>query len=190
MLWRNSQIAADRTLAYIVSSDWSSVYKTSLRLSKDAVVNSSGVGDVEVKSQPPLADYFSANGLFIVSERLKLVFEDFAVHAEFLQLRLVNRRGIALANQGFYCCNILDAVDCFDHSRGECTFHETPGFADHIDKIKKMAIDEEKAAPYHLFRLAKGGEHLVFTSNPLAEEIAKRGLTGMRFIPPEDWPIV
>ncbi|MBN9121749.1 MAG: hypothetical protein J0I06_21855, partial [Planctomycetes bacterium] len=84
-------------------------------------------------------------------------------------------------------CNILDVVECLDHDRGEYTYWEKTGFTDHVDAIKRLAIDEEKAAGHDLFRIAKGGEYIVCASDRVADRIAERELTGVRFVEPCDW---
>jgi len=114
------------------------------------------------------------------------VLVEFEVLAEFLPFHVIYN-GLEYTDRKFYFCNILDIVECLDLKRGEYTFHHKAGFTDHVDKIKKLAIDEEKVAPYHLFRIAKGAEYIVCVSDALANAIEQNDLTGSVFVKPEDW---
>jgi hypothetical protein len=134
----------------------------------------------------PPADFFEPGTVFTVSDRLKSVLEEFHVRAEFFPLRVIHRGG-EYTERAFYFCNILDCVECLDLERGEYTFETKPGFADHVSKIRKLAIDETKAARHDLFRIAKGGECIVCTSDRVASRIVERQLTGMKLVAPEDW---
>lgn len=92
-----------------------------------------------------------------------------------------------LCDRAFFCCNILDAVECLDFDRGEYTFWQKAGFSDHVDSIKKLAIDEDKVVGYNLFRIAKGAEHIICVSDALANRIENGGFLGIKFVPPEEW---
>lgn len=141
---------------------------------------------LEILSDNPPADYFDVGSLFVVSEHLKVVLDEFKVHAEFFPLRIIYV-GADYTERTFYYCNILDCVECFDIARGKYTFWKKPGFTDHIQKIEKLAIDEAKAAGHDIFRIAKGGEYIVCASDRLAAKIEDLKLTGMRFVEPKDW---
>lgn len=190
-IWNHSQDDETRTEGQIdwARTDWESDFDESLgvsRWSKGESLDPATI--VLIDPDHPPDDYLWASGMFVVSDRLKEVLEQFSVHAEFLDVRILFGRE-EYTDQKFYCCNILDAVDCFDHNRGECTFHDSDGFTDHIDKIKKLAIDEEKASSYHLFCIAKGGEYIICASDALADAIRVAGLTGIMFVGPDAWPI-
>jgi hypothetical protein len=141
---------------------------------------------LEILSDHPPTDFFEPGAMFTVSDRLKVELEGFGVHAEFFPLRIICD-GRDYTERAFYFCNILDCVECFDFDRGKCTFWKKPGFTDRIKKIKKLAIDEKKAEGHDLFRVAKGGEYIVCTSDRVAARIEELKLTGMRFIEPKDW---
>ena len=132
------------------------------------------------------ADFFEPGTMFVVSGRLKSVLEEFNVHAEFFPLRIIYR-GREYTERTFYFCNILDCVECLDLARGKYTFWKKPGFTDRVDKIRKLVIDEKKAAGHDLFRIAKGGEYIVCVSDRVASRIAEQQLTGVRLIEPKDW---
>lgn len=141
---------------------------------------------VKILTDDPPTDYFDSGGMFIVSNRLKSVLEQWKVHCEFFRLHILYR-GKDYKEHDFYYCNLLDCVECLDLTHGEYTYWDNPEFADHVDKIKKLAIDEKKAAAYALFRIAKGGEHIVCVNDGLATRIEELHLTGVRFVSPEDW---
>jgi len=131
-------------------------------------------------------DYFQVGSIDVVSDQVKAIMEQIGVEAEFLPVRVVYR-GKAFSERSFFFCHILDQVDCFDHQRGQCTFHDSPEFKDHIDEIQKLVIDEDKVAGHHLFRIAKGAEYIVCLSDELAARLSESEVTGMRFVEPEEW---
>jgi hypothetical protein len=191
MVWKHSQEDKSRTEGVIdrKNTDWISYHDETLGVSRRAMGDSLKPATIElIEPDHPPDDYLWASGMFVVSDRLKQLMEQFSVHAEFLDVRILIA-GAEYTDQKFYCCNILDAVDCFDHNRGECTFHESEGFTDHIDKIAKLAIDETKASSYHLFVIAKGGEYITCASNSLVDAIQASGVTGIMFVEPEAWPV-
>lgn len=140
-IWRQSQAEEVRTEAFIADSDWVADFDHALGVSRWRAGDSSSPATVEIESEHPPDDYFDALDMFVVSDRLKTVLENFDVHAEYLPIRVIYM-GNEYKDEAFYCCNILDAVECFDFERGECTFHQAAGFTDHIDKIKKLAIPD------------------------------------------------
>ncbi len=144
---------------------------------------------VEILSDHPPTDYFETGGMFVVSEKLKSVLDEFKVNCEYFHLQVVYHES-EFTHKNFYFCNILDCIECFDLVRGEYTFWEKPGFRDRVDKIKKLAIDEEKVADHDLFRIAKGGEYFVCASDRLASRITDLHLTGMVFRGVADWNVV
>ena len=115
---------------------------------------------LEILSDNPPADFFEPGTMFTVSDRLKAVLQGFDVHAEFFPLRIMYHGG-EYTERTFYFCNIRDCVECLDLVRGKYSFWKKPGFTDNVQKIKRLAIDEEKAAGHHLFRIAKGAEYIV-----------------------------
>ena len=187
-IWTQSQIDETRTEALVSDySNWELVRDNTRGVSR-WVADESGPLTVQVTSSHPPDDYFDASGIFVVSDRLRTLMREFGVVAEFLPLQLARDEEVVVDDE-FFCCNILEAVECFDFSQGECTFHRVEGFTDRIDKILHLAIDEEVASLHALFRIAKGGEYIVGVNDRLAEEIALAGLTGMEFIDPESWRI-
>lgn len=139
---------------------------------------------IQADGQPD--DYFESGSMIIVSGQLKAQLIEMDAHAEFIQLRIV-MDGAEYTGQEFYFCHILDCVDCFNYEYGVCTFHKKPGFTTRIDTIERLAIDEVKAAPHAIFRLANGAEHIVCVSDAVGARLLRSGLRGMKIIAPEDW---
>jgi hypothetical protein len=183
-IWCESLDEREYTEARIVSEGWFD-YALSLPPGKPAPGPFPDT-TLEILSDHPPPDFFQRGTLFTVSDRLKSVLEEFRVPAEYFPLRIVYGTE-EYTERTFYFCNIVDCLECFDLARGKYTFWKKPGFTDRVDKIRKLAIDEEKAAGHDLFRIAKGGEYIVCVSDRVASKIVDRHLTGVRFIEPEDW---
>jgi hypothetical protein len=141
---------------------------------------------LRIRSRHPPNDYFDVGGIFVVSERLKSVLEQFELRAEFFSLRIIFKKR-EYTNPEFFFCNILDEVDCLDFNKGKYVFSKKPGFADYVLTIKKLVVDNEKVASHDLFRVAKCAPNIICVSNKLANSIEELSLTGMRFIDPKDW---
>lgn len=137
---------------------------------------------LEISVPHPPRDYFHAGSMFIVSNRLKSVLEEFEVRAEFFPVRILYEEQ-EYQKQAYYYCNILDCVDCFDRTRGEYTFWPSG----HVKGINKLAIDEDTAAGHDLFRIANGGEYIVCTSDRVAAAIIEQKCRGVVLKKPEDW---
>lgn len=139
-----------------------------------------------VSSDHPLADYFEFATMFIISDRLKSVFDEFNVGCEYFQLHVM-RDGVELVERKYYFAHILEFIDAFDLENGKYTFWKSPEFADHIKTIKKLRIDESKAHNHDLFRLNKCSPVIFCVSDRLANRIEELKLTGMRFVEPKKW---
>jgi hypothetical protein len=177
------RLAEEYTRAQIVSEGWFA-YDFSVFDCEPAPERFPDV-TLDIRSGYPPADFFEPGTVFTVSDRLRSVLEEFKAKAEFFPVR-ITYRGREYTERSFYFCNILDCVECLDLARGKYTFWKT-GPTDRVDKIRKLAIDEKKAAGHDLFRIAKGGEYLVCVSEGVASRIAERRLTGVRLIEPKEW---
>lgn len=130
-------------------------------------------------------DYIQAFPLDLVSEELKSLLEQYNAHVKFYPVQLHYRRRPYLQRR-YFALHILDIVDCFDYERGEYVFwKQKPGFTERVDKIRRLAIDEEKASAQPLCRIANGGEHFILACDELAAAINAQGLSGLRFVEPE-----
>lgn len=141
---------------------------------------------VEILTSHPPDDYFVTGSMVVVSDRLKLILDTFAVKVEYFQLNIIYK-GAAFTDRCYYFCHILDCVDCFDFALGSCTFHDKPGFTDRIDSIDTLVIDEAKASSHHLFRLGRGAEYIICVSDALSSALQAANLTGFEFVSQEDW---
>jgi hypothetical protein len=144
---------------------------------------------VEIQTDHPPDDFFEAGiGMPVVSDGVRSVLEEFKANAEFFPLH-IRFEGKDYIDRAFYFMNVTALADVIDHQNGEFTFWEKAGFTDHVDKIMKLAIDEHKASPYPLFRIAKGGEYLIGVNDALADRLSAAPFTGMRFVNPNDWKL-
>jgi hypothetical protein len=184
MVWCRSADEREYTEARIASEAWFQ-YGHNVFACEPARRPFPGI-TLELRWRHPPADFFEPGTLFTVSDRLKAVLEGAGARAEFLPVR-VTRRGKEVAGRSFYFCNVLDLVDCFDLDRGEYTFETKPGFTDVVRQVRRLVIDEQKAAGHDLFRIARGGECIVCTSDRVAAAITDAKLTGVRMVRPEDW---
>lgn len=142
---------------------------------------------IAVHSDHPPDDYFMVGaGMPIISERIKSVLDHFQVNAEFIPVRIVFENAEFREKQ-YWFMNVLEMLDVLDRNRGQYTYWSDPQFVTHVDKIKKLAIDEEKAADRALFRIAKGAEYIIAVNDALAESLSSHGITGLHFVKPEAW---
>jgi hypothetical protein len=141
---------------------------------------------IKIRSKRPPVDYLNVDSLFIVSEKLKSILEEFQVPSEYFQLDVIFK-GKKYTGQQFFFCNIMDCIACLDFNQGEYEFEVKPGFTDHVRKIKTLAIDEAKVKGHHLFRNIKGVGSLVFASDSLAEKIVSTNCAGVKFNGVENW---
>ncbi len=132
------------------------------------------------QTKPRLTSLKPALGCLSCLRDCGLCLKDFNVNAEFFPLR-VTYQGKVYSDRPFFFMNILDLADVFDHVRGEYTYWEDPEYADRVDKIKTLAIDEKKATPYPVFRIAKGGEYIIGVSDEVARRLVSTPFTGSRF---------
>lgn len=145
---------------------------------------------IDVKTSNEPADFFFAGLVFIASEELRAVLEDFKVHAQFLPVKML-RRGRRYTRKTFFFVNLLDVVDCFDYDRSK--YRKT---IKGVHEIKKLVLDDSRAIGHHLFKVgplpsAKPNPQAIrdvirCSSEELATHIHKAGLTGVVFTKPED----
>jgi hypothetical protein len=142
-----------------------------------------------------LPDFAMSSSFFIVSERLKLLIEQFEVHGEFIRCKVRHEQQIPVTKSYFFF-NILDAVECFDFERS--AYQMSPHGVDGIDKL---VLVDDAANGKHLFRIGQMPSTrlndramripLVCASDELATAVISAGCTGVRFVLPEhfnDYP--
>ena len=136
---------------------------------------------LEIVSDYPPADYFNAGPLFVVSERLRKLFEVVGVPVEYHPVVLHNKTQEKIFAKYFFA-NIIDKVDCFDFENSVYTMD-----GEFIDKIQKLEIDESKTAGRALFRLARSFDVITFASQKLQDAVFEAEITGVKFVTPSDW---
>ena len=136
---------------------------------------------LELTSESPPADYFGAGPLFVISKKLRNIFDEIGANAEYHPVALF-KNGLQLECESYYFANLLDKIDCFDFAQGICSLD-----GEFIDKIEKLAIDANKTDGKQIFRLAKSYDVITLASQNLAGAILSAGLTGVQFIAPSEW---
>lgn len=138
---------------------------------------------IKIKTRQLPNDYFFV-GLFVVSERIKRLLEEFNVIAEYFPLQ-IEYRGAPYTEREFYFANIIDHVDCFDFSNSVYTLHERD--SNSVSRIETLAIDESKTAGHHLFQVARVSDLIICASESLAKRIEAADVTGVVFVPVDMW---
>jgi hypothetical protein len=141
---------------------------------------------IAIKSDSPPTDYFEVGSMIVVSQRLKQTLDSFRAKVEFFKLNIQTDSGDCVADE-YYCCNILDCVDCIDYNRSKLAFNSKPGFNDRIDEIQQLVIDETVADSHMMFRIANGAEYIVAVNDRLADSLTQGGFSGCKCISPEEW---
>jgi hypothetical protein len=136
---------------------------------------------MELTKKYPPADYFHAGPIFIVSERMRVLLESKQANIEFHSITLL-RAGQEINAGRYFFANLLEKVDCIDRDKSEYKLD-----ADFIDKIEKLVIDDTKANSKPLIRLAKTYDVITLASQELADAVVASGMTGIKFISPQDW---
>lgn len=149
-------------------------------LAGDSLVGKFPFLRVEIISSYPPADYFNAGPLFIISQKLREIFDKFEVPVEYFPIAVTKDLKESLDN--YYFANILKHVACLDYQR---SVYSRDG--EFVDTIEKLVINEEVAADYPLFRLGKCYDVVVLVSTELSQAICNAGMTGVKFIRDCDW---
>ena len=136
---------------------------------------------LEVITLFPPSDYVHQYPFDLVSEDLKDVLVEYGANAEFYPVELIYRRR-PYTERRYFACHIREHLDCYDKIHGEYTFCEKSGFTDHVDEVRVLAVDEQKAAGHALFRLSKGGNFYILVSDELADAIVAKEFTGLYFL--------
>lgn len=136
---------------------------------------------LEILSQFPPADYFSAGPLFIVSARLKRLFEENGAVAEYFPVTII-RAATSVREHSFFFANLLERIDCLDMVRSVYTID-----GEFVDKITEMVICDEKVGRSPVFRLANVYDVVVVVSQTLRDALVTARITGVVFQEPKDW---
>ena len=123
--------------------------------------------------------------ILVVSKALRSVMERFdGQHIEFLPITLRDHRD-KVASTEYSIVNVLGLTECVD--RANSSFSVDPFIPTRISHVDKLVLLQD-ALPTdrHLFRLKeRPWAHLV--SETLKKAIEDEGLTGMSFVPPEEF---
>ena len=134
-----------------------------------------------LRSDGTPSDFFMAGPMLVISERLKAIFGEFGVAAEFFPVELTLPSGRASDSRWFFQ-NILAVVDCLDWEKSQFTSEK--GFATNIQRI---LLSKEMTGQQPLFRVARTIPSLVCASDELAAAVTAAGCTGLVFKKPEEW---
>ena len=145
---------------------------------------------LETKTGP--TDFFESGPTMIVSERLRQIFEEFEVKAEFVEVKAQLKRKVYKKKQ-FYIMNNLDQAPCLDYKRSKYKLTDSG-----LDEIEPLVLDESKSMGKHFFRLGpvrvpgkrnkKAVKPIIqCVSEQLARRIFTDGLTGMMFVISQDY---
>ncbi len=141
---------------------------------------------IRIRTRHAPDDYFTVGILFVASEGIKRILEEFNVKAQYFQLDVIYRRKPYLKRR-FFFVHLLDYVDCFDFDRSQYAMETKKGWPDRVKTIEMLAIDESKAAGYDLFILDKVRDLVRCASDELAARVENSGMTGVEFVPPSMW---
>jgi hypothetical protein len=136
--------------------------------------------ELTIESKGVPNDYIKSGPLFIASERLKGVFEKFDVKMEVFPV--VMRQNNYLVDGQYYYLHFLEEVDCIDKSKSEFTLDEN-----YIDEIDKLVIDTDRLEGTNFVKVANCIDFILIASSEMVDEVLGSGITGVRFVDPEDW---
>jgi hypothetical protein len=136
---------------------------------------------LEVRSRPDPDDFFRAGPAFVVSARLRDLFDRFGVAAEYHPLQVRHRRKAAPQHQ-YWFANLTCEADCLDWDRSAYTLEQ--GFA---VTIRRLVLRPLGGPEPPLFYIARTIGAIVCASDRLAEAVVGAGYTGVRLVAPEQW---
>ncbi len=128
-----------------------------------------------------VADFFYAGPMFVVAKRLMRLLMSFSADVEYFDLAL--ERGGGILPGEFYCVNILQVIDCLDWEASK--YDVERNFASSIREFRLNYDSMPEVAP--LFRVARTIPSIVCASGELADAVREAGLSGVKFVSPENW---
>lgn len=125
------------------------------------------------------------NSLLVVSARAREVLEAQPLkHNEFLPVTLINHKD-RKEKGPFFIVHQVSLQDCIDTAK--TVAEENPINPEYFISLSKLFIDEQRIDPeVSLFRMKRLPSHPVFRGD-LVERLKSAGLTGIKFIQPEDF---
>lgn len=121
----------------------------------------------------------NSEGLFIVSPKLKAVFEGQS-NIEFIRIRLLDHRG-NVASEDYHLANVLDPLDCIDLKQSEYRLDKLD--PSEFNRINKLVLDPLRIPKnIHIFRLKQAPNTVVLDAT-LAKPILDQKLVGPQLVP-------
>lgn len=136
---------------------------------------------LDIRSRPRPEDFFRAGLAFIVSARMRELFDRFGVEAEYYPLRVRYRRREEPALR-YWFANLTCEAECLDWERSAYTLEQ--GFA---VTILRLVMHPLGGLEPPLFYVARTIGSIVCASDRLAEAVTEAGYTGVRMPAPEQW---
>jgi hypothetical protein len=137
---------------------------------------------IGIESEYPVSDYFNVGPFFVVSERLRALFDKANAAVEYHLVTLSKNGQFVDNKEPYYFANLLEKVDCFDFEKSIYTLDD--GF---VDTIKLLEIDESKANGKILFRIDRAYDIITLVNQDLHDLVLAEGVTGVKFYTPTDW---
>jgi len=129
---------------------------------------------VELRSGNSFSDFVMAGPMFLVSGRLKAIFEEHAANAEFFEV-------CTDSNATLFYCNFLETVDCLNRDKSFFTWEEN-----YATNIRRIVLDAVKNEP-PIYRVAMTIPALIAVRDDLANSVISSGMTGLVFKATSDW---
>ena len=130
--------------------------------------------DVKLLRGDTYADYVMAGPMFLISERLKAVFDQFGASAEYFKVSTDTGKTM------FYC-NFLETIDCLD--RKGSSFTEEGGFATRIERLALKNVIKEPP----VYRVETTIPVIIAVSDDFADAIMASRLKGSIFKTAAEW---
>lgn len=128
----------------------------------------------------PIPDYFKVGPRPIVSDRLRQIFEDFHVAAEFIPIKVVDNDGKPVLDGPYWFLHMLEEVQCIDVANSIIERFDEDTKSP-LKRIDKLVFIDAAIESRHLFR--PEGMVLLFVSEELKSAILKKKVKGPKFTP-------
>jgi len=133
-----------------------------------------------------LTDHIVATGVYGLLMTHRLVQSIIGCGVENIQVfpvRLIDTNGVCIS-ENYNIVNIIGCINAVDVELSDIEMH--PVFPDEIDSIESLTLDESAIKGQLFFRLM-GSTQVIVVHDSIKNEIEKNHLTGVKFLPPEDY---
>jgi hypothetical protein len=129
-----------------------------------------------------LPDYMVCGVAYIVSKRLKDLFEEFKVKAEFfpVEIYFINEQRFI---GDYYYFHLLAEEDCFDFENSE---YEVDEDDDSVESIERLELAFKSALSNDIFFIAEIDYRIICLTKTVCEAIVKNKITGIRLAEPSE----